>query len=92
MARYPEWGRTRWGGLADHTRAPPVDVSERTGRERHIITGRDLATYVRLNASQQPYLVAAHILQAQGPPLDDGVPTNDNVPDSFIDWERQVGS
>lgn len=66
--------------------APLVDVSERTGRERHIITGRDLATYVRLNASQQPYLVAAHILQDQGPPLDDGVPTNNNVPDSFIDF------
>jgi|APHM01.1.fsa_nt_gi PAP2 superfamily. len=60
--------------------------------ERHITTGRDLATYVESNPSQQPYLAAALILQQSSVPLDlsipDGVAVRETTAGSFVDYGR----
>lgn len=50
------------------------EAQSRTEDRRFITTGRDLATYVRANTSQQPYLAAALILQGLNAPLDPGNP------------------
>jgi membrane-associated phospholipid phosphatase len=63
---------------------------------RYIVTGRDLATYVVANISQQPYMNAAMILQNneevtdKGLPLDEGMPIDPNVPGAFVDYGRSA--
>lgn len=69
---------------------PNGSLPPRTTPRRHIITGRDLATFVRANNSPQQFLNAAFFLQGQagGPPLAEGVPFEDSVSDAFIDFGR----
>lgn len=61
----------------------------RNDEKRHITTGRDLATYVQANPSQQPYLAAALILQNL--PEDDAL-LDLSIPDGVAIAETQAGS
>ena len=61
----------------------------RNGVERHIVTGRDLATFVRANNSAQQFRNAFNLLAAQGLPLDANVPVEaGDIGDGFIDYGR----
>lgn len=61
----------------------------REGVRRHIATGRDLATFVRANNSQQQFINAFNILLGQGLPLDPNVPVQGGgAADGFIDYGR----
>ena len=64
------------GGINRSTPDRPslADAGIRKAERRYPITGRDLATYVGENVSQQPYVNAALILQNAEP--DDGSPEN----------------
>lgn len=81
--------------LAVQNGASPGIQAPRSDKKRHITTGRDLATYVQANPSQQPYLAAALILQnlSKGDvPLDlsipDGVAITETQAGSFVDYGR----
>jgi hypothetical protein len=69
-------GEIPLGGINRSTPDEPslCDADIRRDRRRYITTGRDLATYVGENVSQQPYLNAALILQNSEP--DDPSPEN----------------
>ena len=101
LTDYDEWlavqnGETPNGGINHTTPGGPsaADAGIRTDRKRYMITGRDLATYVVANVSQQPYMNAALILQNSElfdrDPLDDGLPIAPNVPAGFTDYGRSA--
>ncbi|MBB6647482.1 vanadium-dependent haloperoxidase [Halobellus ruber] len=81
MIDYDDWlavqnGEVPQGGINRTTPGEPSlsDAGIRQDAERYPITGRDLATYVGENVSQQPYMNAALILQNTEP--DDDSPEN----------------
>ena len=81
MIDYDDWlavqnGNIPDGGINRTTPGEPSlsDAGIREGIKRYPITGRDLATYVGENVSQQPYMNAALILQNTEP--DDDSPGN----------------
>jgi hypothetical protein len=81
MIDYDDWlavqnGEIPDGGINRSTPNEPSlsDAGIRRNTKRYPITGRDLATYVGENVSQQPYLNAALILQNAEP--DDDSPEN----------------
>ncbi|ESS03262.1 MAG: hypothetical protein A07HR67_01657 [uncultured archaeon A07HR67] len=90
---YETWLRIQAGEEPDET-------PEQGEPQRHIITGRDLATFVRENNSPQQFLNAAFFLQGldDGPPLGDGLaddppgntnrPVRGSVADTFVDYGR----
>jgi hypothetical protein len=74
MTDYDDWlavqnGETPQGGINRTTPDEPSlgDAGIRKSARRYPITGRDLATYVGENVSQQPYMNAALILQNSEP-------------------------
>ncbi len=74
MIDFDDWLAVQKGGIPDGgiNRTTPdqpslSDAGVRESDERYPITGRDLATYVGENVSQQPYLNAALILQNSEP-------------------------
>ena len=98
ITEYETWLRVQAGEEPDET---PSRRGDEDGR--HIITGRDLATFVRRNNSPQQFLNAAFFLQGldDGPPLDDGLaddpeeeddpagrPVKGSVADTFVDYGR----
>jgi PAP2 superfamily. len=100
MTEYDNWlavqnGEIPNGGINRTTPGEPSasDIQIRSQR-RYMITGRDLATYVLENVSQQPYVNAALILQnnesvtRDGLPLGDGLPVDSDVPSGFVDYSR----
>ncbi len=55
--------------------------------ERYMVTGRDLATWVRTDTLSQAFLNAAFVLLDAGVPFDDGNPYADSpVQSSFVDY------
>jgi membrane-associated phospholipid phosphatase len=101
MTDYDEWlqvqnGEVPNGGLNRTLPGGPSasDADIRTDRRRYIVTGRDLATYVIENISQQPYMNAAFILQNSEQynrdPLDENLPIDPNVPAGFVDYGRSA--
>ena len=102
LTDYDEWLAVQNGGVPNGAinRTLPggpssADAGIRT-EERYIVTGRDLATFVLENTSEQPYVNAALILQngedvtRGGLPLDEGVPVGGNVPAGFVDYSRSA--
>ncbi len=100
LTDYDEWlavqnGQVPNGGINRTLPGGPssADAGIRTD-ERYIVTGRDLATFVLENTSEQPYVNAALILQngeevtRGGLPLDEGMPVGGNVPAGFVDYSR----
>jgi hypothetical protein len=98
---FDEWlaiqnGEIPNGGINFTTPGGPSasDAGIRTDCPRYIITGRDLATYVLANVSQQPYMNAALILTNEGAfdslPLDEHVPVKPNIPDGFVDYGKKA--
>jgi len=101
LTDYDEWlaaqnGQVPNGGVNHTTPGGPsaADAGIRTDQQRYMITGRDLATYVVANVSQQPYMNAALILQNSElfdrDPLDDSLPIAPNVPAGFADYGRSA--
>ena len=81
MIDFDQWlnvqnGEVPAGGINRTTPDEPSlsDAEIRENNTRYPVTGRDLATYVGENVSQQPYINAALILQNSEP--DDGSPGN----------------
>ena len=74
MLDYEDWlavqnGKIPDGGINRSTPDQPSlsDADIRADDSRYLVTGRDLATYVGENVSQQPYVNAALILQNSEP-------------------------
>ncbi|ESS03046.1 MAG: hypothetical protein A07HR67_02555 [uncultured archaeon A07HR67] len=94
MINYDHWlavqnGNIPLGGINRTTPDEPSlsDAGIRRDTERYPITGRDLATYVGENVSQQPYMNAGLILQNSEP--DDDSPGNLALSES-IGWRRRI--
>jgi membrane-associated phospholipid phosphatase len=99
LTAFDEWlavqnGEIPNGGVNITTPGGPsaADAGIRTDERRYLVTGRDLATYVLANVPQQPYVNAALILKnSEGFdefPIDETLPVDRNVPDSFVDYGK----
>ncbi len=89
LTEFEEWLAVQNGEM------PNGKFTPRQDDQRHIITGRDLATFVRANNSPQQFLNAAFYLQGlenreDRRRLNQESPVSDELADGFVDYGRSA--